>query len=138
MLIFCLYMCSKYDEAKERVALERAQFKQSFVAILEANRRKQVPYPSHLAELPSFVEWLPLATGEHVFADPDEEAIVRNMCRGPLGSVMSYKSCRAFGNHWRTMSLTRLKDCDGSNYSTFDSGMAGFFCIPRLTGEVRQ
>src|SRR5450759_3913224 len=53
--------------------------------------------------------------------------ILRKFSTPPSTSVQSYKARRAGGNHWRTMSLSLLSDCDGSTYQAFDFGMASPF-----------
>jgi hypothetical protein len=107
--------------------MARSQFKQTFVAISVANRRKQVPYPADMSELPPFVDWFPLAIREQPFEDVEEKQLLSYFSMPPAPTAVSYKSCTAYGNHWRTMSLSRLVDCDGSDYATFDSGMACSF-----------
>jgi hypothetical protein len=118
--------CRKYDEAKEQVAVKRADFKRQFFAASHSNRRRQVPYPADCSELAKFIDWFPVAIREHTFNDPKEKLLMDLYSTPPTPYAISYKACRAYGNHWRVMpDIARLIECDGGAFKTFECGMAG-------------
>lgn len=114
-----------YDGVAANRARTRSEFKQEFYAQTPANRRKPVPYPASMSEMIPFVEWFPreVLLAEGLGIHTLEE--VQLYCTPPSTHALSFKSCKAYGNHWRTLPLNSLSDCHGSTYSTFDSGMAG-------------
>ncbi len=79
--------------------MARSWYRQEFLDSSVANKRKQVPYPPELSELPPFVEWFPMAISQHEFEDPDEEVLLHLFSIPPSPIARSHNSCIAYGNH---------------------------------------
>lgn len=97
------------------------------------NRKHPVEYPSDCQEMPPFTEWFERTMTSHHFESSDENRfLLTSYSIPPSLKVVTYKACRAYGNHWRAVPLQQsLVDCDSSQFQTFDSGMAATFSMQR-------
>ena len=119
-------MCRRYEELCEARTTARADFRRLHP---RRNGRRFVPYPSELAEMQSFAEWLPLEVEARKDEGQDISEDVEDTSRPPSLQAQRFKSMYAYGYHYR------VRSAEETVTKTCDSGVAAFFRRPCRAGR---